>query len=133
MSEKSIPIYLPSLLLSNAIAFAYIAASGFQYENWPFTLILVIIASLLLFVAFVLLILRNTWSGMFSLVAGILALPYFATSYFGLLLHILKGESRLIFTFGVMSFLLLLYIFTTSKCIQWSKSKMQINDLRRED
>jgi hypothetical protein len=114
---KAVPVYLPSLVLIQALLMAWLTGSGFQYEDWPWTLILMLPAAVLLLISFVLLITRNLWSLILILGGFLLSLPYLLPSYFSILLELIRGKPSTLFPILVLSTVFLLMAFTVHKAL----------------
>lgn len=111
------PVYLPALVLISGLALAYVAGSGWQYPDKPWTLYLVIPAVLGMIASFVLMLLGNIISIILLLFSVLLALPYFVPAYIRVLLQIISGETGYIFTALVLSLIILLISFTVFKAL----------------
>lgn len=114
---KAVPVYLPSMILIQTLMMAWLTGSGFQYEDWPWTLTLMLPATGLLFFSFVLLIMRNLWSLILLLVGFLFTLPYLIPSYISILLEVIVGKSTAIFPAVVLSLVFLLMAFTVFKAL----------------
>jgi hypothetical protein len=114
---KAVPVYLPSLVLIQALLMAWLTGSGFQYEDWPWTLALMFPATGLLFISFVLMIVQNIWSLILLLGGFLFSLPYLLPSYFSILLELISGKSSAIFPTLVLSTVFLLMAVTVFKAL----------------
>jgi hypothetical protein len=111
------PVYLPALVLISGLALTYIAGSGWQYAEKPWTLYLMLPAIAGMFASFVLMLFGNILSIIFLLFSVLLALPYFIPAYFRVLIEIVSGRTGYIFTGWVLSLVILLISFTVFKAL----------------
>jgi hypothetical protein len=114
---KAVPVYLPSLVLIQALLMAWLTGSGFQYEDWPWTLFLMLPATGLLFISFVLMIVQNLWSLILLLGGFLFSLPYLLPAYFSMLLELISGKASALFPALVLSAVFLLMAFTVFKAL----------------
>jgi len=114
---KAVPVYLPSLVLIQALLMGWLSGSGFQYEDWPWTLILMLPATAMLFMSFVLLITRNIWSLILLLGGFLFSLPYLLPSYFSIMIQLISGKPSALFPSIVLSIVFTLMAFTVFKAL----------------
>jgi hypothetical protein len=120
LSTDKLPVYFPALVLVDALLLMYVAGSGFQYEQRPWTLYLMIPAAILLVVAFALFLLHQWRANLFLLSGILMALPYFATVYVKVLIRLVSGEP-LVFTATVLSAIALMFIWTVAMATGFRK------------
>jgi hypothetical protein len=119
---KAVPVYLPSLVLIQALLMAWLTGSGFQYEDWPWTLFLMLPATGLLFISFVLMIVQNLWSLILLLGGFLFSLPYLLPSYFSILIQLISGKPSAVFPTMVLSIVFMLMAFTVFKALSLLES-----------
>jgi hypothetical protein len=119
---KAVPVYLPSLVLIQALLMAWLTGSGFQNEDWPWTLLLMLPGTAMLFISFVLLIVRNIWSLILLLGGFLFSLPYLLPSYFSILIQLISGKPSAVFPTMVLSIVFMLMAFTVFKALSLLES-----------
>jgi hypothetical protein len=113
-----VPVYLPSLVLIQALLVGWLAGSGFQYPDWPFTLWMMPLSVLCLFASFMFLLMRSIWGSILLLAGVVLSLPYLLPTYFSILIKLIEGKEGAIFPASVLSLVLLIMAFTSFKAMR---------------
>ncbi len=115
--HRAWPVYLPALVLISAVALGYVAASGWQYDDQPWTIYLTLPAVFLMVLAFFLLLFDNALAVLSLLAAVLLALPYYVGIYVRVLVNIISGKEGYVFTAVVLSLIAVLVSFTVFKAL----------------